>query len=341
LVCLPAVEAAAICAAFVFSLPIFVLFEIYIIMIMTFLKGMAMGIAEVIPGVSGGTIAFITGIFERLLTAIRTILSAKPLQLWRSGGFSALWQGIDGKFIVLLLGGMATGVVTGIFTITYLLEHYPPVIWAFFFGLIIASVVYVLRQVRGWKLAELLSLLAGALFAYWITVSSPMQGSESLLVVFFSGMIAICALMLPGISGSFVLLLLGMYTFVIGSLKAVLSSLDPASLQVVVVFALGCLGGMAFFSRILTWTLQHFHNATMAMMAGFMFGSLNKLWPWRNVLTFRTNSKGEKVPFQEANVLPEAYAGEPYVLAAVAAIVAGIVLVLLLERMGDAGKTKS
>jgi putative membrane protein len=326
---------------FVCSLAIFVSFEIYINMIITFLKGMAMGIAEVIPGVSGGTIAFITGIFERLLTAIKTILSTKPLHLWRSGGFPAVWQGIDGNFMALLLGGMATGIVTGIFTITYLIEHYPPIIWAFFFGLIIASVVYVVRQVRGWKLAELLSLLAGALLAYWITVASPMQGSESLVVVFFSGMIAICALMLPGISGSFVLLLLGMYTFVIGSLKAVLSSLDPGSLQVVVVFALGCLGGMAFFSRILTWTLQHFHNATMAMMAGFMIGSLNKLWPWRNVLSYRTNSKGEQVPFQEANVLPEAYSGEPYVFAALTAIAAGLVLVVLLERMGEAGKTKS
>jgi putative membrane protein len=121
----------------------------------------------------------------------------------------------------------------------------------------------------------------------------------------------------------------------------VLSALDPASLQVVVVFALGCLGGMAVFSRILTWTLKHYHNATMAMMAGFMSGSLNKLWPWRNVLSYRTNSKGEQVPFEEANVLPEAYTGEPYVLAAVAAIAAGLLLVLLLERMGEAGKSKS
>lgn len=308
---------------------------------MTFLKGMAMGVAEVIPGVSGGTIAFVTGIYERLLTAIKSVLSAKPLQLWRSDGLAAAWQGIDGVFVAWLLGGMATGVVTGIFTITYLIEHYPPVIWAFFFGLIIASVVYILRQVRGWKLTELLALLAGALLAYWITVASPMQGSESLPMVFFSGMIAISALMLPGISGSFVLLLLGMYTFVIGSLKAVLSSLDPASLQVVAVFALGCLGGMAFFSRILTWTLKHFHNATMAVMAGFMVGSLNKLWPWRNVLSYRTNSKGEQVPFQEANVLPEAYNGEPFVFAALAAVVAGLLLVLLLERSGEAGKQKS
>lgn len=301
-----------------------------------FLKGLAMGIAEVIPGVSGGTIAFVTGIYERLLDAIKGVLSPTPLRLLREEGIAAAWQALDGNFLALLLGGMAAGLVGGIFGVTYLLEHYPTIIWAFFFGLILSSVWYVARQVGRWRWQEAFMLLAGAAVAYWITVASPLGGSESLVAVFFSGAIAICALMLPGISGSFVLLLLGMYSFVISSVKQVLSSFDTAGLVITGVFALGCLVGMAGFSRLLSWTLKHYHNPTMAMLTGFMVGSLNKLWPWRNVLEYRINSQGEQVPFREANVLPGAYqAGEPYTALAIAAVIIGIAVVLVLERMGN------
>lgn len=300
-----------------------------------FLKGMAMGIAEVIPGVSGGTIAFVTGIYERLLNAINGVISPAPFRLLRTEGVAAAWKALDGNFLALLLGGMATGLIGGIFGITYLLEHYPSVIWAFFFGLIISSVIYVGRQVGHWRWIEGLMLLLGAGLAYYITVASPLQGSQSLIAVFFSGAIAICALMLPGISGSFVLLLLGMYTYILGSVKLVLSTLDGASMVIVAVFAAGCLTGMGGFSRLLTWTLARFHNPTMAILTGFMVGSLNKLWPWRNVLEYRTNSHGEQVPFREANVWPSVYDGTPYTIACIVAVLLGFVLVLFLERLGQ------
>jgi putative membrane protein len=304
---------------------------------LNFLKGAAMGVAEVIPGVSGGTIAFVTGIYERLLTVIKSILGPTVLRAWRQGGLRAAWAAADGAFLVTLLSGMAAGLVVGVFGISHLLEHYPPLIWAFFFGLILASAVYVGRHVREWGVAEAALLLAGALAAYTISVATPSQGLEEPWFVFVCGAIAISALMLPGVSGSFMLLLMGMYAYVLGAVKATLESLDPASMLVVVTFAAGCLVGMATFSRVLTWLFRRFHDQTMAALTGFMVGSLYKIWPWRNVISYRENSKGEQVPFQETSVWPAQYAehtGQPeYLLGALALIVVGIVLVIALGRV--------
>lgn len=299
--------------------------------IYTLLKGGAMGVAEAIPGVSGGTIAFITGIYERLLAAIGHVLDPGLLTLWRREGLAAVWKQIDGNFLLLLGGGMVVGLVTAIFSITGLLEHYPPVVWAFFFGLIVASAVYIFRQVGQWRALEILLLLVGALVAYFLTVLNPLSGSEQLWMVFLSGAIAISALILPGISGSFILILLGMYPIVLGAMRSLLSG-DLSQLPIFVAFGLGCLAGLALFSRLLTYTFQRFPHPTLALLTGFMIGSLNKLWPWRNVLTTRTNSQGELVPLLEKNVLPASYEGDPLTLTVVAAILAGLALVWLLGR---------
>lgn len=304
---------------------------------LTFLKGAAMGVAEVIPGVSGGTIAFVTGIYERLLTVIKSILGPTVLRAWRQGGLRAGWFAADGVFLVTLLTGMAAGLVVGVFGISHLLEHYPPLIWAFFFGLIISSAVYVGRHVRQWGAAEAALLVVAALVAFGITVATPAQGLETPWFVFVSGAIAISALMLPGVSGSFMLLLMGMYAYVLGAVRETLRSFDPASLLVVATFAAGCLVGMATFSRLLTWLFKRFHDQTMAALTGFMIGSLYKIWPWRNVISFRENSKGEQVPFQEASVWPAQYAehtGEPaYLMGALALMVVGAALVVALGRV--------
>ncbi len=300
-----------------------------------FLKGMAMGMAEVVPGVSGGTIAFITGIYEKLLSSIKQILGPAAWTTWRQEGLAAAWKTINGSFLTLLLGGMVTGLIAGIIGITTLLEAYPPVVWAFFFGLIIASVLYIGRQINQWSITEIGALIIGLGVAYYLTVANPMQGNEQLLAVFASGAIAICALILPGISGSFILLLLGMYTFVLGSVRDLLSDPTVSGLIVVLVFALGCLSGLAGFSRLLSWTLDRFPYPTLAVLLGFMIGSLNKLWPWRNVVETRINSRGEAVPFIEANVLPLNYEGTPYVTAVMVAALFGFALVMLLERLGQ------
>lgn len=293
-----------------------------------------MGIAEAIPGVSGGTIAFITGIYERLLQAINHILDPKAITTLRKEGLLAAWKHIDGNFLVMLVGGMAAGLITATFTITSLLEKYPPAVWAFFFGLIVASAIYIGKQVGKWTALEIVLFILGAVFAYGLTVLNPLGGSHSPLFVFLAGAVAISALILPGISGSFILVLLGMYTVIFGSLRSLLSG-DTSQLTTVLAFGLGCLAGLAVFSRVLTYTFKKFPHPTFALLTGFMLGSLNKLWPWRNALTFRTNSKGEQVPVMEENVLPAAYDGDPITIAVVVAMVLGFALVFLLERFGN------
>ncbi len=302
------------------------------------LKGMAMGIAEVIPGVSGGTIAFITGIYEELINTIKNVLGTSVLGAWKEGGVNGAWTHLNGVFLIFLLGGMAAGVVAGVFGVSHLLEHYPELLWAFFFGLIIASAVYIARQVGRWGTSEIIGLVAGTAVAYLITIAAPAQGNPALWFVFIAGAIAISALILPGISGSFILLLMGMYTFIIPSVKEALKTFNPDSLLVVVVFALGCLVGLATFSRVLSWTFKHYHNPTLAVLTGFMLGSLNKIWPWRNVLEYRIDSQGERVPFLEKSVMPGQYEGDPQVGAVLLLILAGFSIVFLIEWLGRRGR---
>lgn len=298
------------------------------------LKGMAMGIAEVIPGVSGGTIAFITGIYEQLLLSIKAILGPAVFEALREGGFKAAWKRINGSFLLTLFAGMAAGVIAGVFGITHLLQHYPQLLWAFFFGLIIASAIYVGRKVGTWRLVEVLFLLGSAALAFYYTIASPTQGIDALWFVFICGVVAISALMLPGVSGSFILVLLGMYSVIIPSLKLALTTFDAGSLAIVGVFALGCLLGLATFSRVLTWTFKHYHNPTMAALTGFMVGSLNKIWPWREAVAWRTDSHGNQVPVLEKSIWPSQYEGEPMLFGCIALMVIGFLVVFLLERPG-------
>jgi len=200
-------------------------------------------------------------------------------------------------------------------------------LWAFFFGLIISSAIFIGKQVDGWGIKEIVALLAGTAFAYYITVASPAQG--------LSGVIAISALILPGISGSFILLLMGMYSFIIPTVKTALTTFDGESLITVSTFAIGCLVGLMTFSRVLSWTFKNYKNITLALLTGFMLGSLNKLWPWRNVLSTRINSKGVEVPFLEESVLPSNYTSEPYLMAVVICMTVGFLSVFIIEKLGS------
>ena len=303
-----------------------------------------MGLAEVIPGVSGGTIAFITGIYERLLDAIRAV-GPDLIPVLREKGIKGVWQAVDGWFLASLLGGMAVGIVGGVLGLSYLLDNYPPMVWAFFFGLIIASAIYIGKQIDKWGGGEVLLLIIGTAIAYGITIISPANGSESLFFVFFCGAIAISALILPGISGSFILLLMGMYTYIISdTLKPVLKTLDPEKLLTMGVFALGCIAGLMTLSRFLSWTFKNYRRLTLALLTGFMLGSLNKIWPWRNPTEWLRDEAGaivmdeEGLPkkiLMEDNVLPAAYdGGDPLVLGAVAMIVIGFASVFIIERLG-------
>lgn len=298
------------------------------------LRGFAMGVAEVIPGVSGGTIAFISGIYTRLLNAIKAILSLEPFLAFKENGWKGLWAKVDGDFMLYLLTGMAGGLILGVFVITHLMENFPIPLWSFFFGLIIASTWFITRQIPVWNFTTISLFIFGTVIAYLYTVVSPTNGNEALWFVFISGTIAISALLLPGISGSFILLLLGMYAYVVGSVKNLLTDFNTAYLAIVVVFALGCLLGLATFSRFLSWLFKIYPNQTLALLTGFMLGSLNKVWPWKIILSWRTNSEGLKVPFIEKSVSPfHSGIENPQLVFAIFLMVLGASLMFIFDRL--------
>lgn len=296
-----------------------------------FLRGIAMGAADIVPGVSGGTIAFITGIYFRLLEAINAIPVAVFRHLFR-GQFRAFWNTVDGTFLVCLLAGILASIATLAAAISYLLVAYPILIWSFFFGLIVASVWHVGRQVRHYQPTLLIPLLLGIAVAWWITTLSASEVSPSAMAFFGAGALAICAMILPGISGSFILVIIGMYAPVLEAIKSV-------DMGILLLFMAGCVVGLLSIARLITWAFHHFHDLVLALLTGFMIGALNKVWPWKETLSWRENSSGEKVPLNEASIWPwtfsEQVGQDPEVLLAVVMAVAGFVLVLLVEWIGS------
>ncbi|PSW19965.1 DUF368 domain-containing protein [Photobacterium sanctipauli] len=299
--------------------------------VFTFLKGMAMGAADVVPGVSGGTIAFITGIYDTLLESIRRV-NPSLIGIWRQQGTKAAFDHINGTFLVLLFSGILTSIFTLARVITWMLETHPIPLWSFFFGLIIISVIHMFKQVESWKATRVVAVIAGAAFAYGITVLHPLTLDPTYINILFAGSIAICAMILPGISGSFILLLLGMYAPVLAAAK----SLDIITLAL---FASGCLIGLLTFSHVLSWVLRNYRDMALTFLTGLMIGTLSKIWPWKETLTWRTNSSGEQVPLIEQNLSPfsfEQITGQPALLGyAVIAMAFGIVLVWGLEKVAD------
>ena len=249
-----------------------------------YLRGLMMGAADIVPGVSGGTVAFITGIYDTLLASIRAFDLEFVARLWRLQ-FRSAWEHVNGRFLLALLAGIATSIFSLARLISWLLDNYPVPLWAFFFGLILASAVVLLREVESWDGARVLVLLAGVAAAGAIALAPPASLQLGMAGVFLAGFLAICAMILPGISGSFILVLLGMYGTVLAAVK---------SLEVVfiLVFALGAGVGLLCFSRLLHWLLQRYHQATMATLTGFLFGSLAVVWPWKRVLDWVEGSHG-------------------------------------------------
>ncbi len=296
-----------------------------------FLRGMAMGAADIVPGVSGGTIAFITGIYFRLLEAIAAVPRAVFRHLPRCQ-FKAFWLACDGTFLLVLLMGIVASIATLASAISYILAEYPILIWSFFFGLIVASVWHVGRQVRHYVPALIVPFLAGILFAWWVTTLPASQLSPSSLVFFGAGALAICAMILPGISGSFILVILGMYVPVLDAIRAL-------EFGTLLIFVGGCLVGLLSVARLITWAFSRFHDSVLALLTGFMVGALNKVWPWKETLSWRTNSAGERVPLNEASISPLHYAEmtgqDPQLLVAVICAMAGLLLVLLVEWSGN------
>ncbi|KGK14074.1 DUF368 domain-containing protein [Vibrio navarrensis] len=300
----------------------------------TFLKGLAMGAADVVPGVSGGTIAFITGIYDTLLESIRRI-NPSIFRLWKAQGFKAAFKHINGFFLIALFGGVLTSIATLAKLITWMLVNHPIPIWSFFFGLILVSVYHILRQVERKDVPRFALLLLGIVFAYSITVLKPLHLEPTSLNVLLAGAIAICAMILPGISGSFILLLIGMYAPVLGAVKNV-------QLDILGLFLAGCVAGLLTFSHVLSWLLRRFRDFTLMFLTGLMIGTLPKIWPWKETISWRLNSKGEQVPLVQHNLSPfefESLTSQPSQLGlAIVMALLAFALVLGLEKFAEANQ---
>lgn len=251
--------------------------------IMVAVKGACMGAADVIPGVSGGTIAFITGIYDQLLGSINAI-DATAVKLLFSGRFKDLWKHINGTFLVCLFCGILFSVVSLAGLMQYLLVHHPIQTWAFFFGLIVASSIFILRGIQGWNAKAVMFLIVGIILGMVVCTLSPTTTPDALWFIFLSGAIAICAMILPGISGSFILLILGKYQYIMQAITGVITGQDLwDNMLIMVVFAVGAACGILAFSKFLHWLLGRFHKETLLVLAGFIVGSLVKVWPWSNM----------------------------------------------------------
>lgn len=295
-----------------------------------------MGAADVVPGVSGGTIAFITGIYEELLGAIRSV-DGEAVRLLTRLRFADFWRHINGTFLVVLLSGILFSIASLSRLILFLLENYPEMLWSFFFGLIVASAVVVSKKITHWTWGVIISGLIGAGIAYYVTVATPTQTPEAYWFIFLSGAIAICAMILPGISGSFLLVLLSKYEYVLSAVKEM-------KVDVILVFGAGCVTGILSFSHVINWMLKHYHNITVALLTGFMVGSLNKVWPWKLTVQTYTDRHGEVKPLVQDNVLPGAYetltGHESYLTYGVALAIFGFLLVYLVDKFTDDHSTQ-
>lgn len=282
------------------------------------LKGCAMGMADVVPGVSGGTIAFISGIYEELLDSIRSV-DATALRLLLRFRLAEFWRHINGRFLLPVLLGIAVAIFSLARLMTYLLTNHPIAIWSFFFGLIVASALLVARQIGRWDWRTVLAFAVGAAAAWWITVATPAETPDDWWFVMLSGAIAICAMILPGISGAFILLLLGKYQYI-------MHAVGKFDIPVIAVFVIGAAAGIISFSHLLSWLLKHWHDVTVAVLMGFMVGSLNKVWPWKETVETYLDSHGVAQPLVQNNIAPgtfEQLTGQPSLL--VQAILLGIV----------------
>lgn len=295
------------------------------------LKGIAMGAADVVPGVSGGTIAFISGIYEELIESIKS-LDLQALKLLFTLKLKQFWKKINGNFLFAVLLGIGISIFSLAKLMTYFLEVHPIPTWSFFFGLIIASSVLVAKEIKKWNVATVISMIVGAVIAYVITVISPASTPDTWWFIMLSGAIAICAMILPGISGSFILLLMGKYAFI-------MAAVSQLRIDILALFLTGALIGIIGFSHILSWLLKNFHTATVSLLTGFMIGSLNKVWPWKETLQTYVDSHGNVAPLTESNVLPSSFeaitGNDPQLFTAILLCVAGFLLIFVIEAVGN------
>lgn len=316
------------------------------------LKGMAMGAADAVPGVSGGTIALISGIYQELITTIGSV-DLDLFKTWKINGFRSFWNQLNGNFLIALLTGIAISFVVFMRIAKYLIENEPILIWSFFLGLIIASIFFVGKQIKKWSVTSVVGLIIGSVIAYYISTLPSLGSNTNSFFLFFAGAIAICAMILPGISGSFILVILGAY-------KTLSDALHDFDIKRILIFMAGALVGLLSFSRILKWLFKHFENTTLAVLTGFIIGSLNKVWPWKRTISVLNDKNGEVRNFieisdvgtlsiyqqqtndfetyktvLEESILPSNYSEDPQVVFALVLVLVGFFTIFILERIGS------
>ncbi|WP_366508994.1 DUF368 domain-containing protein [uncultured Paraglaciecola sp.] len=294
-------------------------------------RGILMGAADAVPGVSGGTIAFMTGIYEELIFSLKQC-SGSAIKVLLKSGIKATWQHINGSFLLALFSGIVISILTLSRVVLYLLVNHPILLWSFFFGLILAAVWSVVRHIEKWEIGIIVTFLIGTVSAFFITTISPTTIETSPFIVFLSGMIAICAMILPGISGSFILLLLGMYA-------PMLMAVKELQFMTLFIFAGGCATGLLSFSHVLSWMFKHYKTMTLALLGGFMLGSLNKVWPWKQTIETVIDRHGKEIPLVQNNILPHTFetlnTQPAYMWYAILLMLFGMGMVVMLEKMGD------
>jgi putative membrane protein len=297
-----------------------------------FLKGMAVGIANIIPGVSGGTIALITGIFERLIDAIKSF-DITAFRLLLSGRWKLFVERTDFYFLVTLFAGVAVAIITLARLFDFLFHHYPVYIWAFFFGLVLASVYYVGKTVEKWKMSVVLSFLVGTAVAVAVSVINPAKENDSFLYLLLCGVVAVCSMILPGLSGSFVLILMGNYQLV------AIQAINNMDLSVIIPVGIGAVVGLVAFSHVLSWVFKRYKDQTIAMLTGFILGSLSILWPWKEAVYLKNAAgdfvmkHGEKVVAKYSVVFPESFNTE--VVLGFLFMVLGYFTIVFVEKMAQ------
>ena len=308
-------------------------------------KGLAMGAADVVPGVSGGTIAFISGIYEELIETIHK-LDIGFLSTWKEDGFFKAWKDYNIGFLVALFSGIGISILSLAKVITWLLSNHPIMVWSFFFGLVLASIIYVGRQINKWGIKAIGATIIATGLSYAITLARPIEDINSTWFLFLAGFIAIIAMILPGISGAFILLLLGAYKSIMATINQFrdgILSLDwelfSSAFFKISIFAMGAIFGLKVFSRALNWLFKNHKDLILATLTGFMIGALNKIWPWKQVLEYRMNHSGETVPFIEKSVFPGRYAGEPLIWYALLLMLFGFLSIFILEKIANKKKS--
>ena len=293
------------------------------------LKGVAMGAADVVPGVSGGTIAFISGIYEELITSINS-LNFSRIKILQKEGFMPFWRAINGNFLFALFLGIFISVFSLAKMISWLLVNQPVLLWSFFFGLVLASIFFVARAIEKWNLGTILAFVLGTIVAYYITTLPASENTASMPFLFLSGALAVCAMILPGISGAFILVLLGSY-------KTILDAVHQKDFYIIATVATGAIFGLLSFARLLKWMFENYKNTTLALLTGFILGSLSKIWPWKRVL--ETKTFGDKViPVKEINVSPFQYEGDNQLHYAILLALFGFCVIFILEKIATKSK---